>query len=361
MIDTIKVLEEDLKKELKHLNMITIWGITGILAVLTGLLIVLFLSFNKTLGRKASDKTYDKYYVMITDDPSSSFWQSVYTSALAEAKKQNAYIEMIADNLSRDYSQTELMEIAISSGADGIVVTAGEMEGMKELIDRAHAAGIPVITLLNDNAQSERLSFVGIANYNLGREYGKLLIEMLDSKTFPGDTVNVTVLLDAGLEDSGQSVLAFAIQDAVKMDQAEHIRRKPIEIELAAVDASNTFSVEESVRNLFLGGKENIPDIVICLNENDTNSVYQMVVDYNEVGQVNILGYYDSDTILKGIERDVIYATLSVDTDQMGKYCIDALTEYYEMGNTSQYFTADSYVIKKSNVGEYRKEELNDQ
>jgi ribose transport system substrate-binding protein len=39
----------------------------------------------------------------------------------------------------------------------------------------------------------------------------------------------------------------------------------------------------------------------------------------------------------------------------MGKYCIDALSEYYEIGYTSQYFTADSYVINKSNIGEYMK------
>ncbi|MCR4992459.1 MAG: substrate-binding domain-containing protein [Lachnospiraceae bacterium] len=344
-----------MNKEHKSLNMITIWIITGVLVVLTGVLIVLFISFNRSLSRKESGDTYDKYYVMITDDPSSSFWQSVYVSSLKEAKKQNAYVEMLADNLPRDYSQTEQMEIAISSGVDGIIVTAGEAEGMTELIKKAYEAEIPVITLLNDNTQSDRISFVGIGNYNLGREYGKLIIEMANTKSFQGDTINVTVLLDAGSEDSGQNVLTFAIQDEVTVYLDSHKDQKPIEINLAAVDASNTFSVEESVRNLFLGGKEDIPDIIICLNENDTNSVYQMVVDYNEVGEVNILGYYNSDAILKGIERDVIYATLSVDTDQMGKYCIDALSEYYEIGYTSQYFTADSYVINKSNIGEYMK------
>ena len=344
-----------MKKELKSLNMITIWVITGILVGLTGLLIVFFISFNKSLNRKELEETYDKYYVMITDDPAASFWKSVYESALTEAKKNNAYVEMLTDNLPRDYSQTEQMEIAISSGVDGIIVTAGEAEGMTELIKKAYDAEIPVITLLNDNTQSERLSFVGIGNYNLGREYGKLIIEMANTRIFPDDVIDVTVLLDAGSEDSGQNVLTFAIQDEVKMYMDSHKDQKPIEISLAAIDASNTFSVEESVRNLFMGGKEDIPDIIICLNENDTNSVYQMVVDYNEVGQVNILGYYNSDAILKGIERDVIYATLSVDTDQMGKYCVDALNEYYDIGYTSQYFTADSYVINKSNIGEYMK------
>ena len=337
-------------------TIISTWVITGILAGLTGLLVILFFTFTRVLGKTAEDVTYDRYYAMITDNPGSSFWQSVYSSALVEAKDQNAYVEMISDNLSGDYSMTDLMEIAIASHADGIIVTAGEADGMTGLIKKAYDEGIPVITLLNDNTNSERLSFVGIGNYNLGNEYGKLIIDMAKSKSFPGEAINVSVLLDAGSEDSGQNVLAAAIQETIEKDIPEAAgRHKPISISLEAVDASNNFSVEESVRKLFVNGKENIPDIVVCLNENDTNSVYQAVVDYNDVGMVNILGYYDSDAILKGIERDVIYATLTIDTDQLGRYCIDALTEYYEIGNTSQYFTADSYVINKSNVGEYRK------
>jgi len=332
------------------------------MVALTGLLIFFFVSYTKTLSRTESDVTYDKYYAMITDDAESSFWKSVYESALETAKEDNAYVEMISNNLSREYSQTELMEIAIASKVDGIIVTAGEAEGMTELINKAYDEGIPVVTLFNDNAQSERLSFVGVGNYNLGREYGNLIIKMANERIFLGNHITVAVLVDASSEDSGQNVLAAGIQETIDRETTENaIKHKRIEVELVPVDASNSFSVEESVRNLFLLGPGNIPDIVVCLNENETNSVYQGVVDYNQVGFVNILGYYDSEAILKGIERDVIYATLSIDTQQLGQYCIDALTEYYELGNTSQYSAVDSYVINKKNVAEYMGEAQNEE
>ena len=93
--------------------------------------------------------------------------------------------------------------------------------------------------------------------------------------------------------------------------------------------------------------------IIICLNELSTTCVYQAVVDYNCVGEIAILGYYDTDTILKAIERNVITATISIDTEQMGAFCVDALQEYYNYGYTSQYFTADVTVIDQSNVEEY--------
>lgn len=76
-------------------------------------------------------------------------------------------------------------------------------------------------------------------------------------------------------------------------------------------------------------------------------------IDYNKVGEVNILGYYDSDTIINAIDRNVIYATAAIDTEQMGRFCINALQEYHALGYTSQYFTADIRLIQKADVEGY--------
>jgi len=120
---------------------------------------------------------------------------------------------------------------------------------------------------------------------------------------------------------------------------------------LITVDDTNTFSVEESIRDIFMD--QTLPILSSVRNELSTTCVYQAVVDYNCVGEIAILGYYDTDTILKAIERNVITATISIDTEQMGAFCVDALQEYYNYGYTSQYFTADVTVIDQSNVEEY--------
>lgn len=346
-----------MKKLKGKYNSITIWIITGVLVCLTGLLIFFFVSYSKTLNFSEKDETFDKYYVMITEDPNSSFWQSVYKSAYEAGKEKNVYVEMLSSNLSREFSETELMEIAIASKVDGIIVEGNESEEMTELIDRAADENIPVVTLFTDNNKAERLSFVGILNYNLGKEYGNLIIDMANNKIFAGNRLKVSVLMDANSEDSGQNMLFSAIQEIIERDnETNDGKHKKIELSPYSVDTTNNFSVEESVRNLFVGSSSSRPSIIVCLSEIATTSVYQAVVDYNEVGLVNILGYYDSDAILKGIERNVIYATVTIDTNQMGQYCIDALSEYYELGNTSQYFSADISVINKDNVESYREE-----
>lgn len=331
-----------------------------------GVGIAVFGLYMSTL-RDAGDRiAYSQYYVMIVDDRKDVFWQAVYRGAYEAGQKENIYVELLGDNLSKDYTREDLMRIAVSSEVDGIIVTAGESEEMSGLIDDAAEAGIPVVTLYEDNTHSNRCSFVGVGSYNLGREYGRQILKfteerykenavVYDGSTLTGEigkagdeVLKVSVLVNAHAQDSGQNILCSGIQETIDMEKSAEI---PVEISLITIDDTNAFAVEESIRDIFM--EEDIPDMIVCLNELSTTCVYQAVVDYNRVGQVNILGYYDSDTILKAIDRNVIYSTIAVDTMQMGSFCVDALSEYHELGYTSQYFTADITLIDKENVSEY--------
>ena len=328
-------------------------------------------SFYNGYGKSAEtadDPIYD------TDDYKSSFWTSVYQGAYMRGLENNVYVDWLGGNLSREYSKEDLMRIAIASGADGIIVTADEGEEIAALIDEASARGIPVVTLYGDNTHSSRCSFVGVGSYNLGREYGRmglyLLADIIGNKdnarrrvnggrensevqipdpTEPiGGKVTVAVLVNAYASDVDQNILYSGIQETMENEKSTGIELEFVPI---SIDDTNDFSVEESIRDIFM--EENVPDIIICLDELSTTCVYQAVVDYNMVGDVNILGYFLSDTIANAIDRNVIYATAVIDTEQMGGYCIEALQEYHDLGYTSQYFTADVTVISKNNVAEY--------
>jgi len=76
---------------------------------------------------------------------------------------------------------------------------------------------------------------------------------------------------------------------------------------------------------------------------------------------MDIIGYYCSATTLKAIDRDVIQASISVDTNQMGKYCVDALDEYITTGHVSEYLSVDISLITHENVEEYMIREEEDE
>lgn len=327
--------------------------------------------YQGTYHEETEQTVYDKYYMMITEDNKSSIWRSIYQGACEQAMAENVYVDWLGDDLFQGYSVEEQMQIAIASGVDGIIVTANENTEMTELVNKAAEENIPVVTLYGDNTQSARCSFVGIGSYNLGHEYGRLALQIIREKlagqsvglvSVQGNEtifeqgkvgsrerpVRVAVLVNAYAQGLDQNILCSGIQETIEQERGENLE---IELELISVDDTNAFSVEESIRDIFM--EREIPDIIICLNELHTTCVYQAVVDYNKVGQVNILGYYDSDTIINAIDRNVIYATVAIDTKQMGQFCIKALQEYHELGYTSQYFTADIRLIQKEDVEEY--------
>lgn len=328
---------------------ICIRGIAVLISIVAiSVCIFLFLTHIRGFREVADADSYDKYYVMITKDSKSSFWQSVYQGAYRRGLEENAYVDLLGENLSEDYSREDLMRIAISSGVDGIFVESDESEELTELIDEAVDRDIPVVTLYGDNTHSKRCSFVGVGSYNLGREYGRQVLKIARESTWENRVIRVAIVMNAYAMDTGQNIISSGIQDAIEQEKTEDI---DFSVSYITVDDTNTFSVEESIRDIFM--EERLPDIIICLNELNTTCVYQAVVDYNQVGQISILGYYDSDTIINAIDRNVVNATISIDTEQMGGFCVEALTEYYLLGNTSQYFTADVTLIDKSNVAQY--------
>lgn len=321
--------------------------ITAVIVALTAVLVVYFISYSRRFGSSEDSEPCGHYYAMITDNDS-SFWQSVYDAAQTAAAEHGDYVEMISGNLSRDYTKYELMEIAIASGVDGIIVSADESTEMTELINEATDRGIGVVTLYSDNTSSERLSFVGVSNNDLGKLYGELILRLASEREYTGGRIEAVVLVDANSMNTGQNVILSAIQETIDEEDGElKLLHPQIVLSTYSVDSTNEYSAEESIKGLLLRERSTLPEIVVCLGELNTVAVYQMVVDYNEVGLVDILGYYDSEVILNGIDRGVIYATISADTSQMGTSSIDALTEYFDYGYTNQYSTAGISIISK--------------
>ena len=299
---------------------------------------------------------YEQYFAMITSDDRADFWQDVYAGARKSGEENGAYVELFAGDLGAEYSMTQRMEIAIASQVDGIIVEGEDSYALRDQIEKAKESGIPVVVVSQDVTDSERISFVGISRYDLGQTYGRQICELAekiledaDAVGVHKDSLQVMVLTGQEKESNGQNLLMSGIREEIAKDT--DLERR-ILLDTRSIDDSGAFAAEEAIRDIFMG-KENVPDILICLNEIYTSCAYQAVIDYNKVGITNIIGYYDSETILNGVDKEVIYSTVSMDAEQMGQYCTTALSEYLTSGYVSEYFSVDTYVVNKTNVGEY--------
>ncbi|MCR4807553.1 MAG: substrate-binding domain-containing protein [Lachnospiraceae bacterium] len=301
----------------------------------------------------AESRAYDRYYALVVRDAQSPFWMSAYDSMKEQGENTGVYVDMAGSNLAASYGKPELMEMAIASKVDGIIYEADDSMDSLELINKAVAAGIPVVTVRTDAPASARRSFIGVSYYSLGTEYGKLIIkatrEILKGREEDDDeAISVLVLTDGSMQDTSQNVVLSTLKETVQKIPDTY---PELIIGTAPIDNSGEFTAEESVRDLLYASK--LPDIIVCLNEVNTESVYQTIVEMNKVGDTMILGYDDSDAVLGAVEKEVVYATITVDTQQLGQDCVDALNEYIVYKHVSDYYGVDYKIINKNNVDDH--------
>lgn len=311
--------------------------------------VLIFLQYGqrKFAGAEKADlaqtKEYEKHYVLIAKDRTTSFWQSVYDNAREEAEANNIYLEQAGSNLSQDYTMEDYLRISIASKVDGIIVCPDGSDNVKELINEAVKNNIPVVTVLNDDINTKRASFVGINSYELGQVYGEQIVKKVSN-----DTRKIYILFHSMASNSMNDV----IFNQIKKKLNENFKGRDFLIQPYYITDNKEFDSEEAIRDLFIS-QEDIPDILVCMEEVDTECACQAIVDYNKVGEVTIIGSYSSDIILEGIRKDLAAVTVAVDTKQLGKQSVQALLEYDQMGYVNNFYNADIHIIDKNNVNSY--------
>ena len=326
-------------KKNRVLIIATIMSITvGIIIISIGMMLYKHRVSKIGAADNSNYNDYKYHYALISEESDAPFWEAIYEGALDKGKELDIYVERTGSSLPSAYPLQDLMKIAIASKVDGIIIEPNGEEEIIELINMADEAGIPVVTVLSDEPSSKRKSFVGINSYNQGQLYGRQVLDVIDE-----GRKKITVLLNS--DSSGASDVIYS--SIVEMVAGEDVLIKSIN-----VNTQSTFSSEEDIRNII---KDTVDptEVLVCLTAVDTRCAYQAVVDYNKVGAIDIIGYYDSDLILSAIQKDIIHSTMTIDARQMGGYCVEALNEYKQNGQVSDYFSVDICSINRDNVEDH--------
>ncbi len=302
---------------------------------------------HRTVKLDSGGNTIYTYHIaMITESHSDPFWKNVWLAASSEGAQKDAYVEWFGNSLTEQFPLSTLMDMAISAKVDGILVQPDGSDEVKSLITRAIDQGIPVITVMSDSSGSGRQGFVGYNSYDLGQLYGQQV--RTAAARVPGD-FHAVVLFGNDVSENTQNIVYSSLM--------ESLEGTAITLDVLNIDNSNVFSAEEAIRELVVSSPVSgaaAPDILICLNATNTVCAYQAVVDHNKVGEIQILGYYDSDEILTAVEKRIIQATVTVDADRVGASAVDTLIEYLQFSRTSDFTPVGLTVVTAASVEEYR-------
>ena len=290
--------------------------------------------------------SYAYHYVMIVDSLDSLFWNDVYQSVKEEAARYGAYVELKGKERSSEYGTVDFMDRSIAAGVDGILLEFTGEEMLEERISEAWTKGIPVVTMLNDAPSTERKSYVGVNSYQLGQEYGNQILKILPEGK---EGIRVTILLSGSGINSSQSEIFSQINNRMVTanETADRVRVEEIKI-----PSTGAFETEEVVRGLFQN-PQGPPDVLVCMDEMDTEAVYQALVDYNCVGKTQVIGYYRSKASLNAVTKGTLAMTLLIDTGQMGKYAAEALTEFIREGRANSFYSVDLEFITRENAADF--------
>lgn len=284
-------------------------------------------------GESISPK-YQYHCVFITENNSDPFWNSIYEGAKEEGKEKDIYVEKYGESLALNYTPEENMEMAIASGVDAVIVEGRESPEMTQLIDLAQDKGIVVTTIYTDNVNSKRQSFIGVNNFQMGYALCSAAYQYLES-----DQEKIMVVYEDENKKSQDNTM---LNTGMKKYLDE--RKSNVDLSAQLIAGNETYDTQEKIRSL-LKNEATRPRVLICTNMIQTQCAYQTVVDLNCVGDVNIIGFYISDTIQEGLKKDIIQAVMVVDTKQMGEKAVDSIREYLDYGYASDYVSVPAEII----------------
>ena len=282
----------------------------------------------------------DYHFFFIGQNSVDPFWKEVQRGVSDAAAKYNVVAEFCAPRFNNPDEELRYLDMAIIANVDGIITHATGEERSTELINLAYSKGIPVVTVENDNHNSNRHTFVGTNSFVLGKEAARLMIEATGSFASIAIIVSGDYELDSTSHNIKINGFLSVLQGYPAMKVAD-----------VYISRMGTLSAEEIAQNIIL----NRPEInaILAFNSADTLGAAQAIVSHNKVGQITVIGYGDMDNILHYIKMGIIYGTVISDPYAMGFESLKALVDLKKMNNASTFIDTGVKITTRDNLEEY--------
>jgi ribose transport system substrate-binding protein len=109
------------------------------------------------------------------------YWNTMRLGAEAAAKEFNVELAYDAPEVEGDVPrQMLLVNQAIYGGADALVIAAENSEALRQAMEVSAQKQAPVVAVDTETDITQAKSFIGINNYEAGRQAGRKLVELID-------------------------------------------------------------------------------------------------------------------------------------------------------------------------------------
>jgi ribose transport system substrate-binding protein len=191
-------------------------------------------------------------------------------------------------------AERDALDQAVQKKATGILLAVTDAALLKDSIDKAVVAGIPVITIDSDAPASKRLFFIGTNSYQAGLAGGQRLAKELNGK---GNVVVFTMPDQVNLQDRLRGY-----KDALEKSGNIKITR--------VVDIQGDPRIAFDTTTQTIGKEKDKVDGFVCLEAQSGKEVAGVLNSYHVTGKVVMAMDTDAET-LEWIQKGAIAATIA--------------------------------------------------
>jgi ribose transport system substrate-binding protein len=277
---------------------------------ISSLLLVLLLTLVTTTCGSRHDS--DENYYMVGANIKLPYWENASAGLSAAATQLQVRAAFVGPDTYDAKAEKQTLDDLIAKKPAGILVSVTDPEILGDSIDRAIAAGIPVLTVDSDAPKSKRLFFIGTNNHQAGFMGGKRLAQELKGK---GNVVVYTMPEQTNLAERLQGYRdALENSPGVKIDRVVDIKGDP------RVAFDTTTEV--------LGKEKDKIQAFVCLEAQSGPEVATVLNNYNIHDKVVVAMDTDAAT-LDWVQKGVIAATISQKPYTMAFFGLHMLDDLY--------------------------------
>jgi ribose transport system substrate-binding protein len=266
-------------------------------------------------------------YYMIATNIKLPYWETARAGFSSAASQLQVRAAFVGPDTYDPKAEKQSFEEIVQKKPAGILIAVADAALMKDSIDQAIAAGVPVITVDSDSPGSKRLFFIGTNNHQAGVMGGKRLDRELKGK---GNVVVFTMPEQNNLAERLQGY-----RDALENSQVKIVR---------VVDIKGDPRIAFDTTTEIMGKERDKVDAFVCLEAQSGQEVAAVLNNYNIHNKVVIAMDTDSAT-LDWVQKGVIAATIGQKPYTMSMVGLHILDDLYhnKIGNLNTDWTRDSF------------------
>jgi len=271
------------------------------------LLIAVALVTVSSCGRAGKGKTIE--IALVTKALDSEWWQRVKSGA-EEAARAVPGVHLVVLAPEREVNidqQVGILEDQITRGITVLAVAPAGVSEILPVLDKAKAAGIPVLIVDTDVNWPAKLSYIGADNRLGGRIAGEYIVKLLSGKG------KVAVI---------RGILGIATHEERLAGFREAIARAP-GIECVAVQPAN------SERALGMTVMENLltayPDLkgVFATNDQMALGAVEAIAARNSIGKVQVVGFDATREAVRAVVAGRLAGDMAGLPELMGRKAVE--------------------------------------